>query len=175
MGNNEADLIAEFSAGLHAVEIEGALDEFAHEVADHAKSLAPEFDAERDRRSEPGIGDPGDFKNSIKVETTGKPGRRRVISRDPKAIWAEMGSVHMPEYAVFAKTAAYFGGTGPVIEEGVQRAQSRLRTEVEKLAKLTAEGAGIHKLSAQAARVTQARIDRSAAFKAARPRRRRRY
>lgn len=159
------------------VEAELALDEFCPQVVEYAKSLAPVFDSERDRRQTPGIGDPEDYKNSIKTTPVG-PGHRRVGSDDPKAVWVELGSRHMPEYAVFAKTAKYFGGTGPVVvsvgghDEGIEKAQHHLRGELERLEKLVATGAAVHQIKAQRLAVNQARVARSAAFNANRPRRR---
>ncbi|TDH57547.1 hypothetical protein E2F47_01910 [Mycobacterium eburneum] len=170
---------AEIAAGLHSFEIERELDKLADEVADFAKSIAPVFGDRPPKRDAPADGAPGDFKNSIKVTPQG-PGKRRVGSDDFKAVWAELGTRHMPEYAVFAKTAAHFGGTGPIIDEGIQRAQSHLRRELEHLAKLHAEMPGsfsaaidkAQRLTAQKRKVEQARTARSAAFNAARPRRR---
>ena len=167
----EGEILAQFAGN---VEVEHHLDHFAQKVADYAKGLAPVFGDKPPKRNEPGIGDAGDYKESIQVERHHGPGKRRVISRDPKAIWIELGTVHMPEYAVFAKTAAYFGGTGPVIEQGIVTAQGKLREELENLAKLTATGAAAHEISAAEGAVRSARQARSAAFKAARgPRRRR--
>jgi len=162
----------EISAGLHAVEIEHELDKFCDKVIEYAKGIAPVFGDLPPKRGEPSIGDPGDYKNSIRqLPGHRKPGHRRVGSDDFKAIWIEVGTRHMPEYAVFSKTAKYFGGTGPIIDEGVQRAQSHLRGELEKLDKLIAEGAG-QRITAQRRSVDQARAARSAAFNAVRPRRR---
>lgn len=159
------------------VEAELALDEFCPKVVDYAKSLAPVFDSERDRRATPGIGDPEDYKNSIKTTPVG-PGHRRVGSNDAKAVWIEVGSRHMPEYAVFAKTGKYFGSTtGPVVsvgghDEGITRSQHKLRGELETLAKMKATGAAAHEIAAQLRSVDQARLARSSAFKANHPRRR---
>lgn len=162
----------EISAGLHAVEIEHELDRFCDKVINYAKDLAPVFGDLPPKRDEPGIGDPEDYKNSIRqLPGHRKPGHRRVGSDDPKAIWIEVGTRHMPEHAVFTKTAKYFGGTGPIIDEGVQHAQSNLRSELEKLEKLGAEGAATHQIAAQRRAVDQARAARSSAFKAARGRR----
>lgn len=159
----------EIALGLNSLEIEAELDKFAHEVADYAKDLAPVFDPERDRRATPGIGEPEDFKNSIRVLPGGPVGHRRVGSDfDPIALWQEVGTRHMPEYAVFAKTASYFGGSGPIIDEGVQHAQKNLRGELEKLEKMAAEGAAAHHIASQSRAVNQARLARSAAFRAAR-------
>lgn len=176
MSNNEADIMAEISAGLHSVEIEHELDRFAQKVADHAKSLAAVFaeTGRDDRRSSPPDGDPGDFRDSIKVKRAGKRGHRRVGSDSPIALWQEVGTRHFPEDAIFAKTAKYFGGTGPIIEAGIVHAQSHLRRELEKLQKLGAAGAAAHRIAAQRDVVERTRAARSAAFKAARPRRRRR-
>lgn len=165
---------AEIAAGLHSVEIEHELDKFCEKVADYAKGIAPVFGDLPPKRDEPGIGDPEDYKNSIRqLPGHRKPGHRRVGSDDPKAIWIEVGATHMPEYAVFTKTAKYFGGTGPIIDEGVQHAQGKLRGELERLEKLTAAGAGAHHIAAQRRAVERARTARSAAFQAARGRGRR--
>lgn len=172
----EAEIAAQFAG---AVEVEHAVEKFAHKVAEYAKSLAPVFGDLPPRRGEPAHGEPGDYRDSIKVEhpprATAVP-TRRVISRDFKAAWIELGTRHMPEYAVFAKTAAYFGGTGPTIDEGVEHAQGHLRRELETLAKLRAGHAGtMHEaiaksksIAEQKRAVDQARMTRSAAFKAAR-------
>ncbi|PBA85411.1 hypothetical protein DKM27_24685 [Mycobacterium tuberculosis variant bovis] len=166
---------AEIAAGLHSVEIEHELHKFAEKVRDYARDLAPVFGetGRDDRRTAPPEGAPGDFRESIKVRTTGKPGHLRVGSNSPIALWQEVGTRHFPEDAIFAKTAKYFGGTGPIIDEGVQHAQGRLRGELERLEKLAAAGAGAHHIAAQRRAVEQARTARSAAFKAARGRGRR--
>lgn len=176
-GSLPVSIEAEIAAGLHSVEIEHELYKFAVKVRDHARGLAAVFGetGRDDRRAAPPEGDPGDFRDSIKVSTTGKPGHLRVRSDDKIALWQEVGTEHFPEDAIFAKTAKFFGGTGPIIDEGVQDAQSHLRGELEKLEKLTAAGAAAHLVEGQRRSVAQARLARSAAFKAARgPRRGRR-
>jgi hypothetical protein len=154
-----------------------ATDHLANEVRDYAKGLAPVFGDRDPRRGSPAHGEPEDYKNSIKVTAhPTEPLGRRVISTDFKALWIEVGNRHMPEYAVFTKTAAYFGGTPPILNEGVRDAQHHLRGELEKLAKLSAMSAvglksGIEKsraLTEQKHAVNRARNARSAAFKAAR-------
>ena len=168
----QAEILAQMAV---SIEVEHHLDKFAKEVADYAKSIAPVFGDQPPKRGEPGIGEPGDYRDSIAVERiAAKVPTRRVISRDPKAIWIELGSRHMPEYAVLAKTAAYFGETGPVIDEGVEIAQGKLREGLEKLAKLSAVGAAAHEVTEAERAISAARQARSSAFKAARgPRRRR--
>lgn len=165
----EAEIEAQFAGSL---EVEHHLDKFAEQIRDEIKDIAPVFDAERDRRSTPGIGDPEDYKDSIQVSGIKSPRKRRVESNDPKAVWIELGSKHMPEYAPFGKVAAMHGGTGPVIDEGVRHAQSKLREELEKMAKLAATGATAEAIAEQRREVARARTGRSAAFNAARPRRR---
>lgn len=168
----EAEIAAQFAG---ALEIEHALDEFAEKVRDYARDLAPVFDAGKDKRSTPGTGEEaGEFKESIEVSGVKSPHHRRVGSDSPIALWQEVGTRHFPEMAIFAKTAKYFGGTGPIIEAGVAHAQSHLRGELEKLEKLVATGAAAHQIAAQKASVERARGQRSAAFKAARGRRGRR-
>jgi hypothetical protein len=162
----------------------GLLELMGRMVADW-KALSPVFDAGRDRRKDPGIGDPEDYKNSIHFELTkgrkGVPGGR-VGTNDPKAIWIEVGSRHMPEYAPAAKVAALYGDTtGPIFSEGVMAAQAGLREALEHLAKARAGHAGTLREAIKRADgikrakngVAQARAARSAAFKANRSRRRR--
>lgn len=171
----ESSIIADIEGQfLGSLEAEHHLDKFAEQVRDYAKELAPVFGDLPPKRNEPEHGEPGDYKESITVSPIKHPGKRRVGSKDFKAIWIELGSRHMPEYAVFAKTAAYFGGTGPVFEEGIVQAQGRLREHLETLAKLGATGATAAALAEQHREVGRARQARSSAFKAARgPRRRR--
>lgn len=159
--------------------IDVEVDRFAHQIADEIRDLTPEFGNLPPKRGAPPHGQPGDAKDAIKVELApGKRHARRVISRDYKAIWIELGSRHMPEYAPFAKVAAMHGGTGPEFEEGIERAQGHLRSEVEKLTKMLAAGAGAtaEEIAEQRLAVDRARNMRSAAFNAARrgPRRGRR-
>ncbi|MDY0112706.1 MAG: hypothetical protein RBS21_00340 [Corynebacterium sp.] len=164
---------AEISAWLSSAEAAHELHKFAERVAEHARGLAAVFGTGRDdRRQEPPEGSPGDFRDSIKVKTTGEVGHLRVGSADKIALWQELGTRHFPEDAIFAKTAKYFGGTGPVFDEGVQYAQSHLRDALERLGKIGAEGATLDRIAAQRKIVEQARTARSSAFKAARPRRR---
>ncbi|OBG71330.1 MULTISPECIES: hypothetical protein [unclassified Mycobacterium] len=151
------------------------VDKLAHQIAGEIKELSPVFGetGHDEKRSAPPHGSPGDYRDATKVILhPTKPHARRVINDDYKAVWIELGSRHMPEYAPFAKAAALHGGTGPDFAEGVERAQQNLRGEVEKLTKLMAEGAAAHEITAQRGRVNQARQARSAAFNAARPRRR---
>lgn len=174
----------EIAAGLRSVEIERELDKFARRVADHAKSLAPVFGETGvdERRGAPPEGDPGDYRDSIHVDETRHVGRRRVISRSKLAIWIEIGTRHMPEYAVFTRTAKFFGAKGgpsfssggrdSMADHGVAHAHERLRDELETLAKLRATNAAAHHITAQRRAVEQARQARTAAFNAARPRQR---
>lgn len=165
------------------VTVLAATDHLAEEVAEKVKENAPVFSPEKGRRKTPPYGAPGAYRDSITVEHhPTEPLGRRVISRDFKAIWIEVGSRHMPEYAPFTKAAAYYGAPGPILNQGVHDAQHNLRGELEKLAKLAALPAlglkaGIAKssaLTAQKATVARARNARSSAFQAARgPRKRR--
>jgi hypothetical protein len=171
----EAEILAQMAV---STEVQHGLDELSGEVRDYAKSIAPVFGDRPPHRDAPPKGSEGDFRDSIQVEkVAGELDVRRVISRDdPMAVWQELGTRHMPEYAVFAKAAAMFGGSGPVVDEGVQHAQHKLRHELEKLAKLRAGVAGTMaeaveratSISAQKHAVDRARLARSAAFKAAR-------
>lgn len=166
----------EISAWLGSAEAAHELHRFAEQVAEHARSLAPVFgETGRDeRRSAPPEGEPGDFRDSIQVFSSDKVGHLRVGSKSKIALWQEIGTRHFPELAIFAKTAKYFGGTGPTFEQGVAHAQSHLRDELEKLGKLAAEGVGADRLAAQHKAVAEARQARSSAFTAARAGRRRR-
>lgn len=150
---------------------EAELDVFADKVRDYARDLAPQWGDRDERRSEPPHPEWDVFKETI-LNKFVKPGQRHVGSNSPIALWQEVGTRHFPEDAIFGKTAKYFGGTGPIIDEGVQSAQGHLRGELERLAKLTAEGAAAHELHAQRASVEHARQARSSAFKAARGSRR---
>lgn len=163
----EADILAQMA---RSVEVDEALDRLAHQIADEIRDLTPEFGNLPPKRSQPSIGAAGDAKAAIKVEyvASAKKPTRRVISRDFKAIWIEMGSRHMPEYAPFGKVAAMHGGTGPVLDEGIQRAQHQLRNELERLAKMGAEGASVESIAQQRLAVDRARQARSSAFTAAR-------
>lgn len=167
----ESEIAAQFAG---AVEVEHHLDEFSKQIADEIRDRTPEFGNLPPKRGEPGIGDPGDAKAAIQVSPIKSPGKRRVESDDPKAVWIELGAKHMPEYAPFAQVAALHGGTGPSILEdhGVQHAQKHLRERLEHVEKLAAEGAPPASIATAKLAVQRARMQRSAAFKAARSGRR---
>jgi len=153
---------------LGSVEAEHHLDRFAKQIADEVRELTPEFGDHPPKRNEPGIGDPGDLKESIQVSPLKRPGRRRVESHDPKALWAELGAKHFPEVGMFAQVAHRHGGTGPVIEDdGVQHAQEHYRRSAASLAEAVAEGNATSIAAARAAHAL-ATQNRSAAFRAAR-------
>lgn len=152
------------------------LERLAHEVEDFWKGIAPVFDEDRDRRKTPPSGDSGAYRDSIHTELIrakdGLPAAR-VGTDDYKAIWIELGSRHMPEYAPATQTAHYFGDTtGPRFSEGVQQAQGKLREALEKLAKMKATDSSPRDIKRQRSAVNQARAERSAAFKAAKRRHR---
>lgn len=172
-GEIEAILAAAGEA-LTSIEVNRGLDHFAGEVAEYAQSIAPVFGDLPPKRDAPPEGEPGEFRDSIHVEHP-RPGVRRVISRDdPIALWAEMGTQHMPEYAVFSRTAEHFGGTAPVIgDDGVMHAQSHLRKALTRLAELHAAGAGADEIAVQQTRVRMARQQRSAEFRRGQNERRR--
>jgi hypothetical protein len=154
-------------------EVLKGLEHLANEVKDYWQALAPVFDEDRDRRKAPPNDEPGAYRDSIHVEMIrkkdGQPGAM-VGTNDYKAIWIEVGTAHMPEYAPATKTAHYFHDTtGPHFSEGVQQAQGRLREALESLEKAKATGGDVKSARAE---VNQARAERSAAFKASRPRRR---
>jgi hypothetical protein len=156
-----------------SLEVEHHLDEFAEQIRDEIKDRTPVFGDRPPKRGEPGIGEPGDLKESIQVSGIKSPGRRRVESDDPKVVWAELGTRHFPEIGMFAQVAALHGGTGPTIIEdaGVAHAQKHLREKLEHHEKLVATGAEAASIAAAKTAVTKARGQRSAAFRAARGRR----
>lgn len=155
-------------------EVREGLEAFVKEVTEYAKSIAPVFGetGRAEHRKAPPEGEPGAYRDSIVGEVL-NANRGRVSTDDYKAFWIEFGAKHMPEYAVFAKTAAHFGGTGPDgVDGGVQSSQEHYRREREKLREMT-EHAGSYTSAAfevQKKSVERATAERSAAFKAARSR-----
>lgn len=180
----ETDIIGEIlRASVHGAQVDAGMDALAAECVEQVKELTPVFGDRPPHRGAPADGNPGDARNAVVAEIQTN-GDRRVISRDKKAIWIEIGTAHMPEYAPFTKVAAlHRSTTGPsfsssgrdsMADEGVHHAHEHLRGEVERLAKYTATGVAAHRIVEATKSVKQARITRSAAFKAARPRRGRR-
>lgn len=175
---------SEIALGAKSAEVRHELRELANKVCEQVKAETPVFgEMGRDEhRTDPPEGKPGDARDAVQVEPHGDA--FRVISRDKKAVWIEIGTRHMPEYAPFSKAAAMFGAKGgpsfsadgrdSLGEHGVAKAHEHLRGELETLAKLKITGAAAHEIAAARTSVAQARIARSAAFKAARPRRGRR-
>jgi hypothetical protein len=159
-------------------EVIKGLEELAHQVEDYWKALAPVFDETRDRRASPPNDDPGAYRDSIHTELIrtkeGLPAAR-VGTNDYKAVWIEFGSLHMPEYAPATKTAHYFGDTkGPIVSvggpnEGINQAQAKYREAHEAYEKAKATGGDVKSARTE---LNRARGERSAAFNAARPRRR---
>jgi hypothetical protein len=181
----EEDFLADCQAALQTAEVELELDHLAGKIRDAVKAETPVFGEMGldEHRTAPPEGNPEDARNAVHVEPL-PDGGRRIISRNRLAVDIEIGTKHMPEYAPFTKAAALFGAEGgpsfsasgrdSMADEGVRHAHERLRNEVETYAKLRATGAAAEKIAAQRKTVEQARIARSAAFKAARPRRGRR-
>lgn len=170
-GLTDMELDAEIARDPKVIE---ELQHLAHDVEEYWKALAPVFDSARDHRASPPNDVAGAYRDSIHTELIrkkdGKPAAR-VGTNDYKAIWIEVGTAHMPEYAPATKTAHYFHDTtGPVFSEGVQQAQGRLREALETLAKLKATGTSAE-VKSQESVVKRARGERSAAFKASRRRR----
>jgi len=180
-------------------EIEHHVEHVAHEAQHFAKELANEIDSPPSapvfgetesrppKRKKPPIGEIGDYKNSIVVERIkGKPNMRRLISRDYKAIWIEIGTRHMPEFAIFTKTARHFGSkTGPhftnegggrtsMHDELVKKKHDLLRGALDDLKGLILEEAPLSIINSQRNKIDRLRNERSAAFRAAQPRSRRR-
>jgi hypothetical protein len=112
MTSTAADIEAEIRAQLpDEIPLAGIAEQVhakALEVAEYARSIAPVYKG-RDPRAKP-----GEYRDSITVEEIpehrGLPAER-VITRDWKAHWIEFGTAKWPEHAVFAQTAAHFGGT----------------------------------------------------------------
>ena len=179
----EDEIIADLRAGLKTAEIELELDHLAARVCEAVQQETPVFGDLPPKRGAPVEGQPGDARRDVHVEPR-PDGSRRVISRNRLAVDIEIGTVHMPEYGPFTKAAALFGAKGgpsfsaeyrdSMADHGVAHEHERLRGELETLAKLKATGAAAHLVAAQRKNVAQARIARSASFKAARPRRGRR-
>jgi hypothetical protein len=175
-------------------EVHHKLDAVVKEAQEKAKSRAPVFTKKRGRRKEPpwdsphlhAPGSPEDYKNSIVIEMVkGKPHVRRLISRDYKAVWIEIGTRHMPEYAILTNIAREYGSTtGPSFsegsdrvsteDEGVRRHHDDLRQAIKDMETLVSGGAKGKALNSIRNDIDSIRNKRSAAFKAAEPRRRRR-
>jgi hypothetical protein len=170
-GLTDMELDAEIAKNPEVIK---GLEDLAHEVEDYWKGLAPVFDSQRDKRAAPPYDQPGAYRDSIHTELVrrkdGMPGAR-VGTSYFTALWIEVGTTHMPEYAPATKTAHYFHDTtGPVFSEGVQQAQGKLREALETLEKAKATGGDVKSARTE---VNQARSERSAAFKASRRRGRR--
>ena len=169
-------------------EVHHKLDAVVKEAQRKAKELAPVFgDLPPRRESPPNGGSPGDYRDSIVIENVkGKPHVRRLISRDYKAIWIEIGTRHMPEYAVFTKIASmYHAKTGPhftndgggrvsMHDENVKRKHELLRGALDDLKGLIGADAESAAIERARDKINTIRNQRSAAFRAAAPRRRRR-
>jgi hypothetical protein len=141
---------------------------------------APVFGDKDPRRAAPEHGEPEDYRNSIAPGEpfVNKEGNLelRVRSDDFKAVWIELGARHMPIYAPATQTMQELGAEdGPIVTSGDQRgvdeAQHHLVGELERLAELRGVGAHADHIARQQGRVDAARQARSAAFKAAKPRR----
>lgn len=106
-----ADIMAEIMGGmeLEEEEIREQLHEFAIEVRDYAKSIAPVYEGEPHSKVVP-----GGFRDSIIAEDApdhdGLPAAR-VSSYSRIAHLLEFGTVKMHEFGTFGATAAAFGGT----------------------------------------------------------------
>ena len=178
-------------------EVHHKLDAVVKEAQDKAKSRAPVFDVENKKRNRRDLppwdsfhlnepGHPGDYRNSIVIERVkGKPHVRRLISRDYKAVWIEIGTRHMPEYAILTNIAREYGSkTGPSFsengehvsteDEGVSRSHDSLREAIKTMETMMENGAKGKALDSIRNKINTIRNQRSAAFRAAAPRRRRR-
>lgn len=170
---------AEMSRAMRGPEVMIAAEKLAGEVVAYAQSIAPVFGDKAPHRNAPPHGAPEDYKNSIHALAPRIDGDSVIIpirSDDYKAWWIEYGSRHMPEYAVFSRTAEHFGGTGPdMASEQVATAQGILRHALEDLAHARAlpghtTAQGMDKaaaISKARQRVESARNSRSAAGRAA--------
>lgn len=157
-----------------------ALRDKGKQVAEVWKGHAPVFGDRDPRRAVPEHGEPEDYKNAITVGEpfVNKEGNLelRVGNDDFKAVWIELGARHMPIYAPATQTMRELGAEdGPIVTSGDQRgideAQHHLVGELEHLAELRGVGAHADHIARAQARVDAARQARSAAFKAAKPRR----
>jgi len=154
-------------------EVRDSLERLGVQVADYAKSIAPVFSPDTSHRKEPPPGrEVGEYRDSIHNiwVSTSRGVHQRVISEDMLAAWIEYGTEHMPEYAVFARTAAAFGGDGPVYHESLIEAQQRVHAEREELDRARREGRSGHEILVQQKKLDQARIGRSAVFRDVRQR-----
>jgi len=87
---------ADIADMLKSAEVVAAEIDVAERAADYAKSIAPE--------------ESGDYINAIHVVHNGDT--VAVVFGDPAAHIIEYGSVDTPEFAVRARTEAYFNGGG---------------------------------------------------------------
>src|ERR1700747_1534033 len=99
VGITQADLD---KAVADSAEAKDAVIKKAEEVRDFWRGIAPIFGDRPPKRAEPPHGEPGDYKNSIRIKyEKDKTGKliAKVGTKDEKAAWIEFGAVHMPEYA----------------------------------------------------------------------------
>lgn len=158
----------EIDAAMAEDDVDGGLNDLANEVRDYWRSIAPVG------RAEDGDENPGQYRDSIRVERHGEG--FHVLSDDFKAYWIEFGTSHMPEYAPAQKTAEQFGGAsvsvgGALADEGVQNAQGAVRVAKAKHQDLIEGKASNAKLVASQERIGRLERSRSAAFTARRKKR----
>jgi hypothetical protein len=164
-------VIAEF---INDPKIRAEMEHLGGEVRDYWRSIAPVFDPKTSGRAElPEGRTVGEYRDSIHLEWVETSDSElpvlRCLTDDILAPWVEFGTEHMPEYACAAKTAAHFGGDGPVYHAGITSAQNQVREGVRDLA-AARKGGSREDVSLAQKRLDQARIARSAAFKAQRQR-----
>jgi hypothetical protein len=113
VASTAAEILAEIRAAIATQaapreEVRTGVDDYAREVADYARSIAPVYDGP----ARPDVTS-GAFRDSIHAEKAsdhdGMPAAR-VVSESPIAALLEFGTSKMEKRPTFAKTAAKFGG-----------------------------------------------------------------
>jgi hypothetical protein len=84
---------------LHSDEVMEGLMEYAELAKNYAQTIAPAGDPATDKHS-------GTYRDAIEVQRRGD--NVYVVFGDPKSNLIEYGSIHNQEYAVRARTAAFF-------------------------------------------------------------------
>lgn len=95
---------------LKSKKVQDGVEKKAEKVQAYWQSIAPVFGDKPPHRAAPKYGQPGAYRDSIKIKDRPEgftPGKR-VTDTDFKARWIEFGSAHMPPYAPAAKTSARF-------------------------------------------------------------------
>ena len=110
VGISKADIDMAIGA---SAEIRAGVMAKAVEVRDHWASISPVFGDKPPHRAEPPHGDPGQYRDSIRISYAQKSTgffSAKVFTTNYLAHWIEYGSSKMPEYAPAQKTADHFNG-----------------------------------------------------------------